>query len=159
MRPSVLSIAGSDSSGGAGVQADLRTFAALGVEGKSALTAITAQSSGKVYSISPVASEMVQAQIDAVLTESFIEFAKTGMLATQGNVQVAAALTVRLIVDPVLVSTSLQALSDEATRAAMRERLVPKAYLLTPNLDELEWLTGARAESVPLNACVSDDAK
>jgi hydroxymethylpyrimidine/phosphomethylpyrimidine kinase len=147
MIPVALTIAGSDSSGGAGIQADLKTFAAFGVYGASAVTALTAQNSRGVHAIAAVEASFVAAQIDAVLDDLDVGAAKTGMLLSAAVIDaVADRLAARplphLVVDPVLVATTGEALLEPAAIARLRERLVPLATLLTPNLREAEVLTG-----------------
>lgn len=140
MKPTVLSIAGSDSSGGAGVQADLRCFARLGVAGATALTAITAQNLAGVHRAVGVSPALVEAQIWAVLTERSVRAVKTGMLWSAAVIRrVAAALQAwsgPLVVDPVMVATSGARLVAPDGIAAYREALMPRAALITPNLDE-----------------------
>ena len=146
-RPVGLTIAGSDSCGGAGIQADLKTMLALGVVGTSALTAVTAQSTAGVRKSVTLEPEMVAAQIDAVLEDVTPGSTKTGMLAT-GGVMEAVADRVRrhelpnLVVDPVMVATSGSPLIDEDGVRAMRDLIVPLARTVTPNIPELETLSG-----------------
>jgi hydroxymethylpyrimidine/phosphomethylpyrimidine kinase len=150
--PCALSVAGSDSGGGAGVQADLRTFAALRVFGTSAITAVTAQNTRGVTSFAAIAPELVRAQIESVLADLPVRAVKTGMLA---NAEVVHAVTAALadvelplVVDPVLVATSGDKLLDEAGERALRETLVPRATVVTPNLPEAAALTGLPVTSV-----------
>jgi hydroxymethylpyrimidine/phosphomethylpyrimidine kinase len=141
----VLTIAGVDSGGGAGVAADLKTFAAAGVWGTCAVTAVTAQDTTAVHAVHPIPATVVRAQIDAVLGDIGADAVKTGMLATRANVEaVAAALPpdMLLVVDPVLVSTTGAALLDQRAVDALRRRLVARATVVTPNLDEAAVLTG-----------------
>jgi hydroxymethylpyrimidine/phosphomethylpyrimidine kinase len=149
--PMALTIAGSDSSGGAGVQADLRTFAALGVYGASAITAITAQSTTGVYGVHLVPSEMVLAQIDAVLADLPIRVVKTGMLASAATVRLVAdritSSGLDAVVDPVIVSSSGTRLLSEEGEALLLSRLFPAAALVTPNVPEAEALLGAKIAS------------
>lgn len=153
MIPRVLTIAGSDSSGGAGIQADLKTFTVLGVYGASAITALTAQSTTGVSGIHAVPAEFVRAQIDAVMTDIGADAAKTGMLANR-DIVLAVAAAVRehaipnLVVDPVLLAQSGAALLEEDARAALRDRLVPLACLVTPNAPEASALLGIEVSSV-----------
>lgn len=145
--PRALTIAGSDSGGGAGLQADLRTFFACGVHGMTAVTAVTVQNSVGVSGISVIPPEVVAAQIRAVATDIGVQAAKTGMLATAETIAaVAAALDDvhigPLVVDPVAASMhGDQLLLDEALDA-LKELLFPRAELVTPNLDEVRLLTG-----------------
>jgi hydroxymethylpyrimidine/phosphomethylpyrimidine kinase len=143
--PVVLTIAGSDSGGGAGIQADLKTFSALGVYGASAITAITAQNTQQVTRVMELPPDLVAAQIDAVMTDIGADTAKTGMLATAEIVEVAAAKVTehgirRLVVDPVMVAKSGDRLLREDAVRALRERLLPLATVITPNLPEAEVL-------------------
>src|ERR1051326_2470384 len=145
--PVALTIAGSYPSGGAGIQADLATFGAFGVHGASVVTALTAQNTRGVHGVTPVAPEFVRAQLDAVLDDLTVAAAKTGMLYGAENVRVVAErLGARplphLVVDPVMVSTSGDVLLDPAGMASLRDRLLPLATLVTPNLQEAEVLTG-----------------
>lgn len=140
-----LTIAGSDSGGGAGIQADLKTFAALGVHGTSAITAITAQNTVEVASSLPISADMVQQQIEVVIDDLPIRAVKTGMLATADIVDaVATALSllpdVPLVIDPVLVSSSGTPLLSVEGVLLMVERLIPLATIVTPNLAEAEVL-------------------
>jgi hydroxymethylpyrimidine/phosphomethylpyrimidine kinase len=142
-----LTVAGSDSGGGAGLQADLRTFAAHGVHGTCAVTAVTAQSTRGVDAVVALDPEMVAAQIRAVAADMTVEAAKTGMLANGGIVATVADLARqgvlrRLVVDPVLVSSSGHALMEPTGVDAYRRLLVPQASVLTPNLREAAVLSG-----------------
>ena len=141
-----LTIAGSDSGGGAGIQADLHTFAAHGLHGTCAITAVTAQNSVAVTRYVALDPEMVVAQIDAVADDMAVAAAKTGMLANAGIVEAVAAAVARrrlpfLVVDPVMVAKSGDRLLDPAAEAAY-ERLFPLATVLTPNLPEASALLG-----------------
>ncbi|MFN2333810.1 MAG: bifunctional hydroxymethylpyrimidine kinase/phosphomethylpyrimidine kinase [Wenzhouxiangellaceae bacterium] len=142
-----LTIAGSDSSGGAGIQADLKTFAAFDVFGASAITALTAQNTVAVTHSEAASGVMVSAQIKACLDDLPIAAIKTGMLANREIVQaVASALTDRnlpLIVDPVMIATSGARLLDDDAVAAVINQLLPLATLVTPNLPEAVALAGA----------------
>jgi hydroxymethylpyrimidine/phosphomethylpyrimidine kinase len=136
-----LTIAGSDSSGGAGIQADLKTFSALGVYGASVLTALTAQNTRGVQGVQAVPAAFIAAQIDSVLTDLDVGAIKTGMLATAVIVEtVANALAnvprIPLVADPVMVATSGDLLLEPTAVEAVRRRLVPRATLITPNLPE-----------------------
>ncbi|CAG2126788.1 bifunctional hydroxymethylpyrimidine kinase/phosphomethylpyrimidine kinase [Cupriavidus plantarum] len=147
--PRLLTIAGSDSGGGAGIQADLKTFAALGGFGMSAITAITAQNTLGVTGVHAIPADMVAAQIDAVAGDIGVDAAKTGMLGTAAIVEAVAGAVDRhgirrLVVDPVMISTSGATLSDDATSQAMVQRLFPRAMLVTPNLPEASYLLGRR---------------
>jgi hydroxymethylpyrimidine/phosphomethylpyrimidine kinase len=145
--PVALTIAGSDPSGGAGVQADLKTFAAFGVYGASVLTALTAQNTLGVSAVVDVAPALVAQQLDAVLDDLAVGAAKTGMLHAAAVVEtVAERLAARplpfLVVDPVMVATSGDALAVPAAIAGLRARLLPLATLVTPNLHEAGVLSG-----------------
>lgn len=145
--PTVLTIAGSDSGGGAGIQADLKTFAAFGVYGTSAITAVTAQSTVGVTAILSVAADMVTAQIEAVAGDIAIHATKTGMLGTAAVVEAVAAAIGELdlplvVVDPVMLAKSGDRLLDEDGVRALRSELLPRARVVTPNLPEAEALTG-----------------
>ncbi|MEX0785050.1 MAG: bifunctional hydroxymethylpyrimidine kinase/phosphomethylpyrimidine kinase [Dehalococcoidia bacterium] len=145
--PLALTIAGSDSGGGAGIQADLKTFAALGVHGSSAITAITAQNTVEVTSVFELPPELVAAQIDAVMSDIGTEATKTGMLASAEIIEVVAAKVREhglrpLVVDPVMVAKSGDRLLREDAVEALRTLLLPLATVLTPNLPEAEVLLG-----------------
>lgn len=143
-----LTIAGSDSSGGAGIQADLRTFFRLGVNGVSAVTAVTAQNTTEVSGVFEVPSDVVGGQILAVVGD--VDAAKTGMLCSSTIVNVIAdVLRVdKLVVDPVMFATSGVRLVTEDAIATMVKRLFPMATVITPNLDEASWLAGTKVDSV-----------
>jgi len=146
--PIALTIAGSDSGGGAGIQADLKTFHAFGVFGTSAVTAITAQNTLGVSAIHPIPLDVVRAQIDAVANDLRPAAFKTGMLASAALVStVARAIRdLRLanyVMDPVMVATSGDRLLDADAESALAQELLPLATLVTPNLHEAEILTGA----------------
>lgn len=137
----VMTIAGSDSGGGAGIQADLRTFAAYGVHGTSAITAITAQNTVGVSAVCALEAEMVLAQIEAVTSDMTIRAVKTGMLARPRTIEAVATLAEKgalpqLVVDPVLVSSTGHALMEEGGAEAYRSALLPHALVATPNLRE-----------------------
>ena len=141
-----LTIAGSDSGGGAGIQADLKTFAALGVHGTSAITCLTAQNPKGVLGIQPCTPDMLRKQIEAVIAELSPKAIKTGMLFSAELVAVVAELD-GLIVDPVMIATSGAKLIDKGAIMAIKERLLPRARLVTPNLEEAEVLIGAQIKS------------
>lgn len=151
--PTALTIAGSDSGGGAGVQADLKAFAALGVHGTSAITCLTAQNPKGVSGIQAATPEMVEKQLVAVTDELRPAAAKTGMLYSTAIIEVVAGFCEErpfgaLVVDPVMVATSgAQLLRDNAVRK-LREKLLPLASLVTPNLGEAELLCDRRLRSV-----------
>lgn len=140
-RPIALTIAGSDSSGGAGIQADLKTFSMFGVYGASVVTALTAQNTVAVTGVLPTPAEFVTAQIDAVCSDLGVGAVKTGMLASAAVVRAVVDGIDRfrlqpVVVDPVMVATSGADLIDAAATTALRERLIPRAALVTPNLPE-----------------------
>jgi hydroxymethylpyrimidine/phosphomethylpyrimidine kinase len=148
-----LTIAGSDSGGGAGIQADLKTFAAHGVFGLTAITAITAQNTVTVSRVLPVPPDMVLAQIAAVVSDFPIGATKIGMLATADiAAAVAAALDEHrlrnVVLDPVMVAKGGSRLLDDAAVAVVRDRLLSRADVVTPNVPEAEALTGLRIGSV-----------
>jgi hydroxymethylpyrimidine/phosphomethylpyrimidine kinase len=146
--PTVLTIAGSDSGGGAGIQADLKAFARCGVHGMSAITAITAQNTVGVTAIHEVPSEIVLAQVRAVVADIGVDAVKVGMLGTaQVTLAVALALDelragTPVVVDPVMVAESGARLLDPAAERALIEEILPRATVLTPNLPEARALTG-----------------
>jgi hydroxymethylpyrimidine/phosphomethylpyrimidine kinase len=148
-----LTIAGSDSGGGAGIQADLKTFAAFGVYGMSVLTAVTSQNTVGVFGVEELSPAFVASQIDAVVTDIGVDAAKTGMLSSAAIVAIVAEKVrehgiERLVVDPVMVAKSGDALLAQDAQAAVRELLLPAALVVTPNTPEAEALTGVRIESL-----------
>ena len=153
MRALLLTIAGSDSGGGAGIQADLKTFAAHGAYGMSVITALTAQNTREVRAVLEVPPEMVAAQIDAVLEDIGADAVKIGMLASAPLIRTVAARLrahlagtgVPIVLDPVMVAKSGDRLLREDAVAALKAELLPLATLVTPNLPELETLTGLPA--------------
>ena len=151
--PVALTIAGSDSGGGAGIQADLKTFAALGVHGTSAIACLTAQNPKRVLAVGPCSPKMLSQQIEAVFEELSPAAVKTGMLFSAENIRVVANFfrnsklktkKLKLVVDPVMVSTSGARLLQPAAEKILREKLLPLAALVTPNLDEAEILAGQK---------------
>ena len=151
--PVALAIAGSDSGGGAGFQADLKTFTALGVHGTGAITCLTAQNPRRVLAVEPCSPRIVRQQIEAVFEELRPAAVKTGMLF---SVEIIRAVVdcfkdkrgIPLVVDPVMISTSGAPLLKPAAMKILRERLLPLATLVTPNLDEAGVLTGRKIASV-----------
>ena len=142
-----LTIAGSDSSGGAGIQADLKTFAAHGVYGLSAVTAVTAQNTLGVIAVEMLSADLVTAQIEAVMSDLGADAAKTGMLANAAIVEAVAAAVEDLqipllVVDPVMIAKSGDRLLDDEALGAMKSELIRKAFLVTPNIQEAETLAG-----------------
>jgi hydroxymethylpyrimidine kinase/phosphomethylpyrimidine kinase len=143
----ILTIAGSDSGGGAGIQADLKTITVLGSYGMSAITALTAQNSVGVQGVHLVPIDFIKLQMDSVLTDFGVDAAKTGMLSTPEIVLAVADQLRRykvelLVVDPVMVAKSGDVLLSEAARITVREELLPLAYVVTPNLPEASELCG-----------------
>ena len=148
-RPNTLTIAGSDSGGGAGIQADLKTFHALGTHGLTAITAVTSQNTRGVTAVHTLPLAHVRSQIDAVFADFPVAGVKTGMLGSAAITRlVAKELASRqppwLVVDPVMIATSGARLLDENALDALVTRLIPLADLLTPNLPEAEALLGRR---------------
>lgn len=142
-----LTIAGSDSGGGAGIQADLATFAAFGVHGTSAITAITVQDTTGVHAVHPMPAPVVVAQVQVVLADLPVAGVKTGMLGDVRTVRAvaelaAAGLLPRLVVDPVLVASSGDRLTSDAAASVLARELLPHALLVTPNIDEAAALLG-----------------
>ena len=165
--PVALTIAGSDSGGGAGIQADLKTFAALGVHGASAIACLTAQNPRRVLGVEPCSPKMLRQQIEAVFEELRPAAVKTGMLFSAENIphrrgifftnefpskhrdsRNSSRRNLPLIVDPVMISTSGAKLLEPAAVKILKEKLLPLATLVTPNLDETEILTGHKPASV-----------
>lgn len=146
--PRILSIAGSDSSGGAGIQADIKTITLLGGYAMTAITAVTAQSTMGVTAVATMTPEMVAAQIDACVQDIGVDAVKIGMLGSAAIAQLVAdrleGLAVPIVFDPVMISTAGSVLADEATVAAFA-RLMKVACLTTPNVDELAALGGDAA--------------
>ncbi len=147
-----LTIAGSDSGGGAGIQADLKTFAALGVYGASVITAITAQNTRGVFGVQEIEPVLVAKQIDAVIEDIGADAAKTGMLSSAPIIEVVADRLryhriEKLVVDPVMVAKSGDPLLRPEAVAALRDLLLPLALVVTPNLPEAETLVGRHLET------------
>jgi hydroxymethylpyrimidine/phosphomethylpyrimidine kinase len=139
--PIALTIAGSDSSGGAGIQADLKTFAALGVYGASVITALTAQNTRGVSGIHQVPADFVTAQLDAVFGDLAVDAVKIGMVAQPATIDAIAAGLERwrprhVVLDPVMVASSGDRLLAADAVEALRKNLIPRASLVTPNLPE-----------------------
>jgi hydroxymethylpyrimidine/phosphomethylpyrimidine kinase len=151
--PIALTIAGSDSSGGAGIQADLKTFAALGVYGASVITALTAQNTRGVSGIHPVPAGFVTAQIDAVFDDLDVKAVKIGMVAEPATIEVIAAALARwspanVVLDPVMVATSGDRLLSADAVSGLRTKLIPRAALITPNLPEAAALLDEPVASI-----------
>src|SRR3954447_9982316 len=152
--PAVLSIAGSDSGGGAGIQADLKAFARVGVHGMTAITAITAQNTVGVEAVETVSGEMLLAQIAAVAEDIGVDAVKVGMVGSAETIEgIVAALALILkndppvVVDPVMVSESGSVLLDPDARETLAVRLLPMATVATPNIPEAQTLTGLGEEA------------
>lgn len=144
----VITIAGSDSSAGAGIQADNKTFAALGCYGMSVITAVTAQNTTGVKAVHPVPAEMVQAQLQAILSDIGADAVKIGMLYSPEIIQTVAQTleefgVKNIVLDPVMVSTSGRRLLQEEAIDVLKTRLIPMASIITPNLPEAKILTGS----------------
>ncbi|MCP4201349.1 MAG: bifunctional hydroxymethylpyrimidine kinase/phosphomethylpyrimidine kinase [bacterium] len=156
--PRVLTIAGSDSGGGAGIQADLKTFCAHGAYGMSVVTAVTAQNTRAVTAVHPIPPELISAQIEAVLSDIGADAIKIGMLADAAIVRAvaeglrghvpAAEARIPIVLDPVMVAKSGDALLADDAVAALRDELIPLATVMTPNLPEAEVLAGRSATSL-----------
>ncbi len=146
MTPVALTIAGSDPSGGAGLQADLKTFHRLGVYGEAVVTLVTVQNTRGVTRVEVLAPDLVLDQINAVIPDIPPGAAKTGALGNlavlEAVAQVAESFAFPLVVDPVMISKHGASLMDEPARRAFAERMLPRAFLLTPNLEEAEALAG-----------------
>jgi len=142
-----MTIAGSDSCGGAGIQADLKTFAAHGVYGTSAVTAVTAQNTEAVAGVQTMSPDFVALQIDAVVEDTAIDAAKTGILATSDVIAVVANKfeehrIERAVVDPIIVAKSGARLLEPSAIETLKKQLIPRAYIVTPNLPEAAALVG-----------------
>lgn len=151
--PRCLTIAGSDAGGGAGIQADLKTFAALGVYGMSAITAVTAQNTLGVQGVHVLPAAFVGLQIDSVVSDIGVDAVKTGMLANAEIIAVVAAKVrehrlTKLVVDPVMVAKSGDPLLQPDARDALITQLLPLALVVTPNLHETRVLTGMNVETL-----------
>jgi hydroxymethylpyrimidine/phosphomethylpyrimidine kinase len=149
-----LTIAGSDSGGGAGIQADLKTFAALSVYGSSAITALTAQNTLGVQAVYPVDPAFVAQQIDSIMSDIGADAAKTGMLFSAAIIQTVAERVQhwniqKLVVDPVMVAKSGDRLLQEEAIDALKQHLLPLAYVITPNLGEASVLAGFEVNDKP----------
>jgi hydroxymethylpyrimidine/phosphomethylpyrimidine kinase len=155
MKPNTvaLTIAGSDSGGGAGIQADLKTFSALGVYGASVITAITAQNLSGVTGIQGIDPDIVKKQLTAVLSEFPVKAVKTGMLYSKEIIEAIVDVfqqyrSIPLVIDPVFAATSGSKLIQDSAIDALSQKLFPMASLITPNMPEAEFLTGDRITSV-----------
>lgn len=150
-RPVVMTIAGSDSGGGAGLQADLKTFTTLGVFGTVVVTGLTAQNTKGVFKVLEVPPDFVESQIDVIMTDLKPEYAKTGMLANSRIVEVVRKkvreYNIRLVLDPVMVAKSGDLLVTEDTVSALKE-LIRESIILTPNKFEAEKIVGRKIENI-----------
>ena len=151
--PRAMTIAGSDSGGGAGIQADLKTFAALGVYGTSVLTAITAQNTLKVTDVLELPTSLIASQFDAVISDIGADAVKTGMLSSSAIIECVVDKikeygVQNLVVDPVMVAKSGDRLLREEAVETLRSRLLPLAKVVTPNVAEAEVLVGRKIESL-----------
>lgn len=148
----VLTIAGSDSGGGAGIEADLKTCTALGAYGMAAITSVTAQNTLGVFGVVDLPPEFVSQQIDLCADDIGVDAAKTGMLSS-ADIVTAVSISVtrsgieKLVVDPVMVAKSGDALLQESAQRALKEKLLPLAYLVTPNIPEAAVLAGMDVQS------------
>ena len=170
--PFVLTIAGSDSGGGAGIQADLRTFTSLGVYGSSVITAITAQNPNEVRHVEMMSQEVVKHQVETILDLFPIKYVKTGMLGNKDIINYVAKVVkernLTLVVDPVMVSTSGVELLEKSAITSMKNSLLPVASFVTPNIPEASLLCNKKLDTFcikkmplvvctgfePVNACV-----
>lgn len=148
--PAVLSIAGSDPSGGAGIQADLKTFVATGVYGAAAITGLTAQNTREVTGTFPVPAQFVEKQLRSVLSDLKIDVIKLGMLTSRPVCDVIAPFleAVTVVCDPVMISTTGFQLIDDDTAEALTSKILPAVNYITPNLFELEKIYGQRIDDV-----------
>jgi hydroxymethylpyrimidine/phosphomethylpyrimidine kinase len=155
--PRVLSIAGSDSGGGAGIQADLKAFARCRVHGMTAITAITAQNTVEVRAVAPIAPDVIRAQVAAVAEDIGVDAVKVGMLGSVATIAAVAQAISELpegtpvVVDPVMVSESGGRLLEAEAEAALREQILPLATVVTPNVAEARVLAQVAATDVPLD--------
>jgi hydroxymethylpyrimidine/phosphomethylpyrimidine kinase len=162
--PVALVIAGSDSGAGAGLQADIKTMSALGVFATTAVTAVTAQNTAAVLQVHPVPERMVEAQVRAVVDDLPVAAVKTGMLGTEAVIGTVARLAAegvlpQLVVDPVLVASTGRALVDAGGIDAYRQRLLPRALVVTPNLREAALLAGTEADAGASVAAMTEMAR
>ncbi|MCT4792560.1 MULTISPECIES: bifunctional hydroxymethylpyrimidine kinase/phosphomethylpyrimidine kinase [Exiguobacterium] len=148
----VLTIAGSDSGGGAGIQADLKTFSALGVYGMSVITAITAQNTLGVQAVEDVSPELVEAQLTSIFSDIRVDAVKIGMVSNQETIQVIARQLEKyplpIVLDPVMVAKGGHALLQPNAEQALLEQLLPLATLVTPNIPEIERMIGGTVHSL-----------
>lgn len=146
-----LTIAGSDSGGGAGLEADLKTFTVFKVYGMAVVTSVTAQNTKEVTGIQNISPEMVGEQIDAVVDDIGVDYAKTGMLSNSGIIDVVAekirGYDMDVVIDPVMVTKQGDSLMEEEAEQTMKDRLIPLAEVVTPNIREAEMITGKKIGS------------
>lgn len=153
MNSIALTVAGSDSGGGSGIQADLKTFNLLDVYGMSVVTAITAQNTVEITEVFHIAPELIAAQIDSVMSDTPANAVKTGMLGTEATVEIVSSKILeykvrKLVVDPVITSSSGTSLLDDSGVTALKNTLLPLSFLILPNLQEAEILTGMQVISL-----------
>ena len=148
--PTVLTIAGSDPSGGAGIQADLKTFTAAGVYGASVITALTAQNTQTVTATMPIPADFVKQQLDAVLSDIRVDIIKLGMLPNADICEIIAPYLkdYPVVCDPVMISTSGCSLIDDPAVAALTKHIIPRSTYITPNYDELNTLYGKKITNI-----------
>lgn len=153
MIPNVITIAGSDPSGGAGIQADLKTFAALGAYGMAAMTALTAQNTKGVRGVHMVPPDFLKAQLEAVFEDVRVDAVKIGMAGTAESIAVIADILERLppiiVLDPVMIAQSGDRLLGDEALSALQTRLIPLATIITPNIPEAQVLAGLPGEENP----------
>lgn len=148
----LLTIAGSDCSGGAGIQADLKTFSAHGKYGMSAITAVVAENTARVLSVLPVSPAMIRDQIDAVFADISVDGVKIGMLPDAESMDTVADALAKYrpqkpVIDPVMVAKGGCALMERGALQALKQKIIPRAYILTPNIPEAEAITGISVKS------------
>ena len=147
-----LTIAGSDNSGGAGIQADLKTFSAIGVHGTCVITSITAQNTKKVWDIFELPENLINQQFDTIFDDFKIEFAKCGMLYSKNVIELILkkieSNKIKLVLDPIIFASSGARLLKEDAEKSLVELLFPKSYLITPNLIEARKITGETIENI-----------
>ncbi len=153
--PTVLTIAGSDPSGGAGIQADLKTFTAAGVYGASVITALTAQNTQTVTAAMAISADFVKQQLDAVLSDIRVDIIKLGMLPNADICETIAPYLkdYPVVCDPVMISTSGCSLIDDPAVAALAEHIIPRSTYITPNYDELKILYGKEIKDIKTAGC------
>lgn len=147
-----LTIAGLDPSGGAGLLTDIKTFSALGIHGTGVITALTAQNPSKVYGVKEIDTDFIEMQIDSILKEYPVKYGKTGMLYSKDVVKLVSEkideYNLNMVIDPVMVSTSGEKLSNENYEKYLKKYLIPKGILVCPNVSEAEKLSGLKINSI-----------